>query len=140
EFGPDAKVQTLLHPPLLRAMGLRRKLRLGRSATPLFTGLRAARRLRGTPLDPFGYAAVRRAERQLIGEYRALVARALERLDSGTVDLVAEVADLPDLVRGYEQIKLDNIERMRRRAAELAARLQEAAGQAPRGTAAAALH
>ena len=139
EFGPDAKIETLLHPPLLRAMGLKRKLRLGRSAAPLFTGLRAARRLRGTPLDPFGYAAVRRAERELIGEYRALVTRALERLDAGTVELVAEVAGLPDMVRGYEQIKLDNIERMRRRAAELTARLAESAEPAPRGEAAAAL-
>ena len=94
EFGADVKVQTLLHPPLLRAMGLKRKLRLGRSAVPLFRGLRAGQRLRGTPLDPFGYAAVRRAERALIGEYRGLVARALDRLDADSVDAVAEIAEL----------------------------------------------
>jgi indolepyruvate ferredoxin oxidoreductase len=124
EFGSDVKVQTLLHPPLLRAMGLKHKLRLGRSAVPLFRGLRAAKKLRGTPLDPFGYAAVRRAERALVGEYRGLVARALERLDADNVAAVVEVAELPDLVRGYEQIKLHNIARMRGRAAELAARLE----------------
>jgi indolepyruvate ferredoxin oxidoreductase len=129
EFGPDVKVQTLLHPPLLRALGLKRKLRLGRSATPLFHGLHAARRLRGTPLDPFGYAGLRRTERALVGEYRALVAHALEHLDADNADLVAEVAGLPDLVRGYEQIKLDAIERMRRRAAELSARLRGAVVQ-----------
>ena len=33
--------------------------------------------LRGTALDPFGYAEVRRVERALIGEYRALVETAL---------------------------------------------------------------
>jgi indolepyruvate ferredoxin oxidoreductase len=129
EFGPDVKVQTLLHPPLLRAMGMKRKLRLGRSAAPLFHGLRAARRLRGTPLDPFGHAGVRRTERALVGEYRALVARAVERLDADSVGLVAEIAELPDLVRGYEQIKLDNIERMRRRAGELSARLESSDGR-----------
>ncbi len=125
EFGGEVKVQTLLHPPLLRAMGLKRKLRLGRSAVPLFHGLHAARRLRGTPLDPFGYAAMRRAERALVGEYRELMARALDRLDDGSVETVVEVAELPDLVRGYEQIKLDGMEQMRRRSVELMARLPD---------------
>ena len=124
EFGGQVRVQTLLHPPLLRAMGMKRKLRLGRSAVPLFHGLHAARRLRGTRLDPFGYAAVRRAERALIDEYRSLVARAIDRLDADTADTVAEIAQLPDLVRGYEQIKLDGMEQMRRRAAELTAQLE----------------
>jgi indolepyruvate ferredoxin oxidoreductase len=127
EFGSDVTVQTLLHPPLLRAMGMRRKLRLGRCAAPLFHGLRAAKKLRGTPLDPFGYAAVRRAERALIGEYRGLVAGALERLNDESVDLVVQVAELPDLVRGYEQLKLDGIERMRRQATQLSTRLSDLA-------------
>ena len=61
----------------------------------------------------------------LIGEYRTLVTRALDRLDEASVDTVVEVAELPDLVRGYEQIKLDGMERMRRRAHELAGRLEE---------------
>ena len=49
EFGPGAKVEVMLHPPLLRALGLDRKLGVPQAAArPLFTGLRAARRLRGT--------------------------------------------------------------------------------------------
>jgi indolepyruvate ferredoxin oxidoreductase len=124
EMGSGAKAQILLHPPLLRALGLKRKLRFGRSAKPMLRALRAGRRLRGTPLDPFGRAQVRRVERELVGEYRALVERALESLDAGKAELVAEVAELPELVRGYEEIKLANVERMRRRGDQLLDRLQ----------------
>jgi indolepyruvate ferredoxin oxidoreductase len=118
----------LLHPPVLRAMGMDRKIRLsGRTTGLAFRGLRAARRLRGTPLDPFGYAKVRRTERELVGEYQALVRAALEHLTAGTVGQVAEIAGLAEQVRGYEDIKLANVERFRARSAELAARLADGA-------------
>jgi indolepyruvate ferredoxin oxidoreductase len=119
-LGAGAKVRILLHPPLLRAMGLQRKLRLGPWALPFLRALVRLRRLRGTRLDPFGYARVRRVERKLIDEYRELVARALERLDGDSAERVAEIAALPDLVRGYEEIKLRNVERFRERAKQLA--------------------
>src|SRR6202000_1376852 len=81
--------------------------------------LRAARRLRGTRLDPFGRTHVRRTERALIDHSSLLVDAALARLTPATRDLVIEVAALPDLVRGYEEIKLGNVARMRERASEL---------------------
>ena len=73
----DAKVYFMLHPPLLRALGLKRKLKLGRWFVPAFRLLYRMRRLRGTRLDPFGHAEVRRVERELIAEYEALVDEAL---------------------------------------------------------------
>jgi indolepyruvate ferredoxin oxidoreductase len=117
-----------LHPPLLRALGMRRKLRLGRWFVPAFRLLRAGRVLRGTPLDPFGYAQVRRVERALPGEYLALVDAALERLDARTLPLALEVAALPELVRGYEEIKLAGVARFRARGAELRERLRTEEG------------
>jgi indolepyruvate ferredoxin oxidoreductase len=123
EFGEDAKVYFMLHPPLLRAMGLDRKLKLGPWFRPAFGSLYRMRKLRGTALDPFGKAEVRRVERELPDEYRALVGRALERLAPGTHATVAEIAALPDIVRGYEDIKLRNVERYRAEAARLEASL-----------------
>ena len=110
-----AEVKFLLHPPVLRALGMDRKLRLGRWFVPAFRLLKAGRRLRGTALDPFGRAEVRRVERALPDEYLALVETAISR-DATTALAVAE---LPDMVRGYEDIKLGNVERFRARAAEL---------------------
>jgi indolepyruvate ferredoxin oxidoreductase len=114
EFGPGAKVEVMLHPPLLRALGLDRKLGLPQAAArPLFTGLRAARRLRGTALDPFGATSLRRLERALVDEHRALTRRALMHLNEANADAVAEIAGLADLIRGYEQVKLRAVDRYR---------------------------
>ncbi|MEV7808512.1 indolepyruvate ferredoxin oxidoreductase family protein [Microbispora sp. NPDC088329] len=125
EFGPGTAVSVLLHPPLLRAMGLKRKIKLRGSAGVVFRGLRAARVLRGTAFDVFGHAAVRRVERTLVGEYRELVRRALGRLTPATAPAVAEIAALPDMIRGYEGIKLARVAEFRDRAAALLAELNE---------------
>jgi indolepyruvate ferredoxin oxidoreductase len=95
---------------------MKRKIKLGRWFVPAFRMLRAMRRLRGTRLDPFGLAEVRRVERELVAEYVDLVPTLLALDD---VDRAVEIAELPDLVRGYEQIKLDNVARYRARLAEL---------------------
>lgn len=111
-YGDDARIDWQLHPPFLRALGMRGKISLGVWAVALFVVLRALRGLRGTSLDPFGRAHVRRVERALISEYEALAANAAERLrddPAGAVRLVG----LVDVVRGYEGVKLENVERYR---------------------------
>ncbi|MFC7588511.1 indolepyruvate ferredoxin oxidoreductase family protein [Nonomuraea antimicrobica] len=118
EFGADAVVSVLLHPPVLRAMGMKRKIKVRRSAGVLFRGLRAARVLRGTAFDVFGRAEVRRVERELVAEYRELVRTALDRLTPATAGAVEEVAGLPELIRGYEDIKLARVADYRERAAK----------------------
>ena len=68
-------------------------------------------------------ARVRRVERQLIGEYEALVATALAGLEPASHSAAVELCELPDMVRGYEDIKLRTVERFRERASELSAEL-----------------
>ncbi|MFC4908518.1 indolepyruvate ferredoxin oxidoreductase family protein [Actinomadura gamaensis] len=116
EFGADAKVSVMLHPPILRALGMKRKIRLTRTAPVAFRALRAARGLRGTALDVFGYAEVRRIERELVQEYRGLVRDALTHLTPGTVAAVVDLVRLPETIRGYEDIKLARVAEYRERA------------------------
>ena len=120
EFGPDAKQYYLLHPPVLRALGMKSKLRLGPSFRPVFGVLRALKPLRGTAFDPFGHTRVRRTERELITEYRAMIDGTLATLSQETYERAVELAALPDMIRGYEEIKLASVERYRARAGELA--------------------
>jgi indolepyruvate ferredoxin oxidoreductase len=110
--GAVEKVSWNLHPPMLRAMGLQRKLKLGPWARPALAGLRSMKRLRGTRLDPFGRAEVRRTERQLVEEYVALVEELLPTLPSDPARAV-HMAGLVDVVRGYESVKMRNVDAYR---------------------------
>jgi indolepyruvate ferredoxin oxidoreductase len=113
QFGADARIRYLLHPPLLRAMGWQKKIELGRWFDVVYRILMRMKVLRGTPFDIFGYAAVRRVERALVGEYRALVEQALKGLSPDTYERAVALAQLPDMIRGYEQVKLGNVRRFR---------------------------
>jgi indolepyruvate ferredoxin oxidoreductase len=124
EFGEGAKIYFMLHPPLLRAMGLDRKLKLGSWFVPAFRRLYAMRRLRGTRWDPFGKAEVRRVERALVGEYEAMIGEALSLLTPETHDTAVELLELPDLIRGYEEIKLRGVVLFRKRAEGILKRLR----------------
>ncbi len=124
EYGADADVSVMLHPPVLRALGMHRKIRLrGRTAEVTFRALRAARGLRHTPFDVFGRAEVRAVERALVGEYQEAVRTAVEHLGPDTLDVVLEVVELAELVRGYEDVKLRAVERFRERCEELLGQL-----------------
>jgi indolepyruvate ferredoxin oxidoreductase len=125
--GKGAKVQWNLHPPILRSMGMKGKLRLGRWATPALVVLRGGRRVRGTPLDVFGVAKVRRLERTMIDEYIGALHVLVERhADIGTNACVA-IAELPDRVRGYEDLKLRRAEAYRLELADQLARVSAGA-------------
>ncbi len=102
-----------LHPPILRALGMKSKIALGVSWTPVIRTLAGMRRLRGTVFDVFGYTAVRRAERSLPGEYRSAVESDLPRLDAAGYEAALARAALPEIVRGYEHIKMAGIDKMR---------------------------
>ena len=102
-----------IHPPLLRAMGMKKKLKLGAWFRKPLRLLACLKGLRGTAFDPFGYAEVRREERALIGWYEQLVRDCLEHANPENLALAQEIAGLPDQIRGYEQIKLESIRKVK---------------------------
>ncbi len=110
-----AGYRILLHPPVLRAIGMKRKLRFGPANRLTLRALRAMRRVRGTPLDLFGHTSMRRLERRLVNEYRQIIETELQSLTSDTHARAVELARTPDLIRGYEEIKLAGVEDFRRR-------------------------
>ena len=110
--GHRTRVTYHLHPPVLRALGLRRKLAIRTGARTMFRVLRLMRPLRGTLLDPFAYARLRRLEREMVVDYELAISRLVDRLATGSrsaadVDEAVAIASLPDRVRGYEHLKLE---------------------------------
>ncbi len=131
QFGSGARYEYRLHPPVLRLLGMRGKISLGPWFRPAFRSLVAMRRLRGTPFDPFGRTEVRRLERALVAEYRDVITRLTDGLTADNHALAVEIAGLPDMVRGYEEIKLRNAGAYRERMAELVAEFTGSARVVP---------
>ena len=114
-----------LHPPMLRALGLKKKFKLGPWFRRPLRLLARMKFLRGTRFDPFGYAVVRREERALIVWYRTLVQELLDTVTPDNMDLAIEIAALPDQIRGYEGIKLAGIREVKRLAEDKLAALKQ---------------
>ena len=124
EFGAGARTSVMLHPPILRAMGLKHKVSLGPATRPVFMALRGARRLRGSWVDPFGHTELRKLERALPGEYRDMVVAALEKLHPDNVEAVVELVESAEVIRGYEHVKLAGVKRFRSQSQALMARVE----------------
>ncbi|MCY3851868.1 MAG: indolepyruvate ferredoxin oxidoreductase family protein [Acidimicrobiaceae bacterium] len=123
---PGDRIAWQLHPPSLRALGRSQKISFSTRWRPMFRLLKSAKRLRGTPFDFFGWSKLRRIERALPNEYLAALRACLDAEDLARAQQVAEAADL---VRGFESVKLRNVERFRERIAELAADSSQSDGQ-----------
>jgi indolepyruvate ferredoxin oxidoreductase len=128
QFEGDYKLNFHLAPPLLSKVdpntGHPRKKRYGPGMMAAFTVLSKLKMLRGTPFDVFGQSAERRMERQLIGEYEALVEELLARLDRENHPVALQLATLPEEIRGFGYVKEDNLKTARQKWTELLARFR----------------
>lgn len=108
---PGGTISFKLHPPVLRAMGRTKKISFGPKSHGTLRALARMKSLRGTRADVFGYAHLRKVERDLRDHYRTMVADlAADLADPASYDRAVRLAELPDLVRGYETVKLRNVE------------------------------
>jgi indolepyruvate ferredoxin oxidoreductase len=116
-FGDDARMSFHFSPPLFArgdsATGRPRKYELGPWVLPILRVLAKLKWLRGTKLDPFGFSADRRLERELLARYEALLDRVADEVDDSRFELAVELAQLPAQVRGYGPVKSAAAERAR---------------------------
>lgn len=114
----EVKVSIHLHPPILRKWGLQNKIKFGPWVFPRLVMLARFKFLRGTVLDLFGHSEVRRTEAQLISWYQSLIQQLLPKLKKDNLQRALVLASLPDNIRGYEAIKMENIRNTQKEAEE----------------------
>ncbi|MDM4768080.1 indolepyruvate ferredoxin oxidoreductase family protein [Pelomonas sp. SE-A7] len=108
QFEGDFKIVHHLAPPLLAkkdAQGHLVKSAFGGWVRPAFSLLARMKGLRGTALDIFGYTEERKMERALIQQYRASIEEVLAKLTADRLALAAEIARIPEEIRGYGHVK-----------------------------------
>src|SRR5690606_5165849 len=102
-------------PPLLARndphTGRPRKITLGPWLEPVMRILARGRRVRGTPLDVFGWQRERRMERQVLREFEALLADITEQLNADNHATALALAELPGILRGFGPVKEANLQR-----------------------------
>ena len=107
-FEGDYRVVHHLAPPVLAKTNDKGEL-VKKSYGPwmrkAFRVLARMKGLRGTAFDPFGRTEERRTERALIVEYRACIDELLSGLTADNLALAAEVARIPEDIRGYGHVK-----------------------------------
>jgi indolepyruvate ferredoxin oxidoreductase len=109
QFEGDYTLKLHLAPPLWAkedpVTGEPRKRTFGPWMLSAMRVLAKLKGLRGTPLDVFGYAAERRTERRLVEDYRRTLEELLGGLAADRILLAAEIASVPEHIRGYGPVK-----------------------------------
>jgi indolepyruvate ferredoxin oxidoreductase len=108
QFEGDFKLVHHLAPPGIAKTNARGELvkqPFGPWMRTAFGVLAKLKGLRGGALDVFGRSAERQMERALIVEYRACIEELLRTLAPGNRGLAAEIARIPEDIRGYGHVK-----------------------------------
>ena len=107
-FEGDYKIVHHLAPPLVARKNSRGELikqPYGPWIRSAFGVLANLKGLRGTVLDVFGRSQERRTERALVQQYQGCIEELLPTLDTGNRALAAEIARIPEEIRGYGHVK-----------------------------------
>ena len=116
QFDGKLKLSFNLAPPLFAkkdAQGQPQKAEYGSWVWPMFKLLAKLKSLRGTRLDPFGWTAERKMERQVIVDYRELITNLLSTLNAERLPAAITIASLPEKIRGFGHVKAASVERYR---------------------------
>jgi indolepyruvate ferredoxin oxidoreductase len=107
-FEGDYKLVHHLAPPSIAKKNDRGELikqPFGPWMRSAFGWLAKMKGLRGTAFDPFGRTEERKMERALIDEYKASIEELVKTLNVGNRALAAEIARIPEEIRGYGHVK-----------------------------------
>jgi indolepyruvate ferredoxin oxidoreductase len=127
KFDGDYELKFYLAPPIFAkrdSSGRLMKKEYGGWMLKAFGWLAKLKFLRGTSFDPFGRTAERKAERHLVEDYFAMIDRRLTSVKPEQMPLLAKLARIPEMIRGYGHIKEENISKAAAEKVRLEAELE----------------
>jgi len=126
--GENLRYEFHMAPPVLArkdpVTGLPQKMSFGPWMLKAMGALARFKRLRGTPLDVFGYTHERRTERQLIRDFEGVIEEIVTRLDAGNHAVAVGLASIPQKIRGYGHVKERNLKSAKAEEAGLLAKFR----------------
>jgi len=127
KFEGDFRLKFHLAPPIFAKRdksGRLQKKEFGGWMIHAFRLLARLKFLRGTAWDPFGRTAERKNERKLIDDYLAMIEQRIAGLKAEQIPILARLARLPEMIRGYGHIKEASIKKAIAEGARLEAELE----------------
>jgi indolepyruvate ferredoxin oxidoreductase len=135
QFEGDMTFTFHMAPPILGrthpSTGEPRKSEFGPWMLKVLKVLARFKGLRGTALDPFGYTAERRMERQLIADYEALLDEIGRTLTPANHALAVALASIPEQIRGFGHVKERHLKAAKAEEAVLLGRYRAGGDDAP---------
>ena len=122
EFGKSAKFYYMLHPPFLKMLkdvpllnkipGVKSKLALPRWFKYGYMGLKRMKFLRGTKFDFMSWFSsdVRKTDKEILHHYKTILTSNINEISNGKYENLLKFSELPDLVRGYEDVRLATVD------------------------------
>ena len=122
EFGKSAKIYYMLHPPFLKMFkdipllnkipGVKSKLALPRWFKYGYMVLKRFKFLRGTKFDFMSWFSsdVRKTDKKILHHYKTILNNNINEISNGKYEDLLKFSELPDLVRGYEEVRLATVE------------------------------
>ena len=67
--------------------------------------------LRGTPFDFMAWFSsdVRKADKKALNHYKSILEKNINEIGNGKYQDLKEFSSLPDIIRGYEEVRLDTM-------------------------------
>ena len=122
EFGKSAKIYYMLHPPFLKGFknipilnkipGVKSKIALPKWFKYAYMILRKMKFLRGTRFDFMSWFSsdVRQSDREILHHYKTTLIDNIDKVSNGGYNNLVKFSELPDLIRGYEDVRLATVD------------------------------
>lgn len=113
-FSGDYKIKFHMAPPLISKRdpitGQLKKREFGGWMLSALKIVSKFKGLRNTPLNPFGYSAERKEDKELLSQYESVLKQIISDLNEENKEIALEMAKVPEFIRGYGHVRTQNIE------------------------------